>query len=54
MFNNLNIIRRFFEEPTREFNVREIARLMDISPATASKNLKELAKEKILKERKER
>ena len=54
MFNNLNIMKRFFGEPTREFNVREIARLVGLSPATASKNLKELVKKGLLKERRDR
>lgn len=54
MFKKLNILKLFFEEPTREFNVREVARLLNISPATASKELKLLAKENLLKERKER
>ena len=44
----------FFEKPTTEFNVREIGRLVRISPATASAKLKELEKEKILKSRNER
>lgn len=50
MFSKLNTI--FFEEPTREFNVREVARILKIAPATASKELKKLAKDGILKERK--
>lgn len=54
MFKNLNIKKLFFEEPTREFNVREVARILKISPATASKELKILAKKGLLKERKER
>ncbi|MCD6404153.1 hypothetical protein DRN62_02740 [Nanoarchaeota archaeon] len=54
MFKELNTLRIFFEEPTREFNVREVARILRISPATASKQLKVFAKEGILKERKER
>lgn len=54
MFNKLNNLRIFFEEPSREFNVREVARLLRISPATASKRLHELARESILKERTER
>lgn len=44
----------FFEEPIREFNVREIARLLKISPATASKDLKNLESEGLLRRRKER
>ena len=54
MFKKLNILKIFLEEPSREFNVREVARLLKISPATASKELKNLVKEDILKERKER
>jgi len=54
MFKELNILKLFFEEPTREFNVREVARLLKISPATASKELKKLVKKRLLKERKER
>jgi len=54
MFRELNMLRLFFEEPSREFNVREVARLLKISPATASKKLKSLVKEGVLKERKER
>ena len=44
----------FFDYPTREFNVREAARILKIAPATASKELKSLAKQGLLKGRKER
>ncbi len=54
MFKKLNTLRLFFDQPTREFNVREIARLLRISPATASKQLRDFTKKSILKERKER
>ncbi len=54
MFKELNILKMFFEEPNREFNVREVARILGISPATASKELKKMAKGSLLKERKER
>jgi predicted nucleotidyltransferase len=55
MFKKLNILKIFFEEPSREFNVREIARILKIAPATASKELKEeLVKQSILKERKQK
>ena len=54
MFNNLNILILFFQEPEREFNVREVARLIHSAPATVSKKLKQLNKEKILKMRSER
>ena len=49
MFKELNIMKLFFESPTREFNVREIARILKISPATASKELKMLEKKGLLK-----
>jgi len=53
MFKELNILYPFFENPSREFNVRETAKLLGISPATASKELKRFAKEGLLKEREE-
>lgn len=54
MFNELNILKIFFEDPLKEFNVREIARIEKIAPATASSKLKNFAKNGLLKERKER
>lgn len=54
MFKELNILKMFFEEPTKEFNVREVSRYLKIAPATASKELKSLAKKGLLKEKKER
>ena len=54
MFKELNVLKIFFESPTREFNVRETARILKKAPATISKELKNLAKEGLLKERKER
>ena len=54
MFKEINILKIFFKEPTKEFNVRQIARLSRIAPATASKSLKEFLKERILSHRKER
>ncbi len=54
MFKKLNILKPFFEEPNREFNIREVARILDISPATASKELHTLSNDGILKEKKER
>jgi len=50
----MNTLILFFEEPTKEFNVREVSRLVGISPASASKTLKRLAEESILKQRDER
>jgi len=54
MHINTDILKISFEEPSKEFNVREVARILKISPATASKELKSLAKMNFLKERKER
>ncbi len=54
MFKELNILKVFLEHPGREFNVREIARLIKKAPATVSKELKGFAKNGVLKERKDR
>jgi len=54
MFKELNSLKLFFEKPTRWFNTREVARLLKIAPATASKELKRLSKLDLLNERKER
>lgn len=54
MFNKINIMKSFFEEPSREFGVREAARALKVAPATASKELKMLAGDGLLKERKDR
>lgn len=54
MFKEINVLTPFFESPTRQFNVREFARLLKITPATASKRLKLLAKNGILAYKKER
>src|SRR3989344_1744296 len=54
MFKEISELVVFLDNPTREINVREYARLARISPATASKNLHSFAKEGILKKRQER
>ena len=54
MFKELNTMEHFFHEPRREFSVRETARILKIAPATASKDLVELADRGILKVRDER
>lgn len=54
MFEELNILGVFFENPSKDFSVREIARILKIAPATASKNLKEFSKQDILKQEKVR
>lgn len=54
MLNIFNNLAPFFEDVYRELGVRECARLMNISPPTASKLLKGLAKETLLIQKKER
>ena len=54
MFKELNILKLFFETPSKEYNVREIARKLKIAPATASKDLDSLSNMNILEKRKER
>ncbi|MEA3229944.1 MAG: ArsR family transcriptional regulator, partial [archaeon] len=54
MFKKINTLRPFFDAPNTEFNVREIARMLKITPATASKRLKELKDAGFIKYRKER
>ena len=54
MFRELSILKIFFDSPTREFNVREVARILKIAPATASSKLEDFAKKGILRKRDER
>ncbi|ATZ61394.2 MAG: nucleotidyltransferase domain-containing protein [Methanosarcinales archaeon Met12] len=54
MCKKLNILEIFIEDPGQWFHLREIARLLDISPRTAKKYLTELVAEKFLLEKKER
>src|SRR3989344_2425774 len=54
MFKELNILKVFFESPNKGFNVREIARILKIAPATASSKLKKFANRGLLKEKSER
>ncbi len=49
MFKELNILKSFFEDPEKGFNVREIARMLKIAPATASKKLKKFSRKNLLK-----
>lgn len=44
-----NLAKIFFEKPTEEQHVRNIAKKLKISPTTASKYLKELEKKEILR-----
>ncbi len=51
IFNNL---KPFFEDCYREFSVREYAKIVGLSPPTASKLLKEYSEEGFLNKREER
>lgn len=44
MIQIIDILEPFFIKPNYEFHVREIAKILKITPATASKKLKELKK----------
>lgn len=54
MFKQLIYLKPFFDSPSKEFSVRDISRILKISPATASKYLKDFHKQNILQYRKER
>ena len=44
----------FYNHPTREYHIREFARLMKLSPTTATKYLLQLVKEGVLTKKEER
>ena len=44
----MDILKHFFEEPEKEFHLREIARLSRLAPSTASKHLSNMAKSELL------
>jgi len=44
VFEKMDMLKYFIEEPEREFHLREIARLAGVSPSTVSKHLSELSK----------
>jgi len=54
MLNLFNNLTPFIEDCYKEFGVREYSRIMNISPPTASKLLKDYEKEGLLKIKKER
>ncbi len=54
MFKELNNLKIFFEEPEKEFHLREIARLTKKNPVTVKKHLEKAVKEKIILRKKER
>jgi len=44
----------FVEEPDKKYNVREVARMVGVTPTTASKHLRNLSKNKFLSKKKDR
>ncbi len=50
MLEIFNILKPFFEDCYRRYSVREYAKILKLSPPTASKLLKNLNSEKLLKE----
>ena len=54
IFEEFRTMTHFLENPSQEFGVRETARLVKVSPATASTRLKEFSEMNILKRRKDR
>jgi predicted nucleotidyltransferase len=54
MLKRINELKPFFEDCYRELGVREYAREIKVTPPTASKMLKEFAKQDLLKQREER
>jgi len=54
MFKELNNIKLFFEEPNKEFHLREFGRLLKKNPVTVKNYLQEFAKIGVLSCKKER
>jgi len=54
MFKEINNLKLFFEEPTRQFHLRELARLVKKNPVTVQRYLQEFVKSGALTRKKER
>jgi predicted nucleotidyltransferase len=54
MFKEINTLKLFFENPSKKYNVREVARILNINPSTASNYLKDLKENKLLKYKKDK
>ena len=48
VFEKMDVLRHFFEEPEREFHTRELARLAGFAPSTISKYLAEMVKSSVI------
>ncbi len=54
LIDNMEIMEIFYNNPNKEYHIREIARLTKLSPSTVSKYLIKCTKEKLLDKREER
>jgi len=54
MFENMNILIPFFKEPGRRFHLRELAKILKLSPATIKKKTAELGGRNLILKNKER
>ena len=54
MFNELDNLKVFFEEPAREFHLRELSRITKKNPVTVKTHLKMFVKIGVIKRKKER
>jgi predicted nucleotidyltransferase len=54
MFKEINDIKCFFDSPSREFHLRELARLMKRNPVTIKKHMKDFVKSGVIQCKKER
>ncbi|MBS3124961.1 nucleotidyltransferase domain-containing protein [Candidatus Woesearchaeota archaeon] len=52
--NEYRVLRLFFEQPTEEFQLRQISRLAQIAPPSTKKYLKELEKEGLINKSKKK
>lgn len=54
MFIELNNLKLFFEQPEREFHLRELARILKKNPVTVQKHLEPFVKQGVISRRNER
>ncbi|MBU0530051.1 MAG: nucleotidyltransferase domain-containing protein [Nanoarchaeota archaeon] len=48
MFTKINVMELFMEDPQRKYHLREVAKILDISPRTAKKYLSVLKEERLV------
>src|SRR3989338_3480960 len=54
MFTKINVLVPFFEEPNRKFHLRELSKVLGLSPAGVRKYVGELVARKLILESRER